>query len=159
VTNADIDYIEAELRAMRPKLAPWPPRSGHAFNAYTRLETLRTVAPPAPDPTLLFSDDFAGPAGVPVTADSRPDHAAAQKDDAAEMMAMSGSVQPPRTNLKGYSLSVTVEDGYYLKAYANPPEGSGNIISYGFQATISRKGVRDSLRQLVDDFLEDNLDA
>ena len=63
----------------------------------------------------------------------------------------------PRPNLRGYSLSVTVEDGYYLKAYANPPEGE--IVSWGFQATISRKGVRDSLHELVDAFLEDNQDV
>jgi hypothetical protein len=60
-----------------------------------------------------------------------------------------------RPSLKGYSLTVTVEDGYYLKAYANPPEGGG-IVSYGFQATISRRGVRDSLKALVAAYLEDN---
>jgi hypothetical protein len=61
----------------------------------------------------------------------------------------------PRPSLKGYSLSVTVEDGYYLKAYANPPEGGG-IVSWGFQATISRRGVRESLAAVVAAYLEDN---
>jgi hypothetical protein len=60
-----------------------------------------------------------------------------------------------RPNLRGYSLTVTVEDGYYLKAYANPPD-DGCLISWGFEATISRKGVRKSLNDLVSCFLEDN---
>lgn len=61
----------------------------------------------------------------------------------------------PRPSLKGYSLSITVEDGYYLKAYANPPEGGG-IVSWGFQATISRPGVREALGTMIEAYLEDN---
>lgn len=65
MTNADIDYIEAEVRLMRGKTSPWPPLSGHALNAYTRLESLRTATPPPPsDPSLIFSDDFVGVAGA-----------------------------------------------------------------------------------------------
>lgn len=61
----------------------------------------------------------------------------------------------PRPSLKGYSLSITIEDGYYLKAYANPPAGGG-IVSYGFQATISRPGVREALVTVIEEYLEDN---
>ena len=64
-------------------------------------------------------------------------------------------VLPGRPSLKDYSLVVTIEDGYYLKAYANPPKGGG-IVSYGFQATVSRRGVRNSLMALVAAYLEDN---
>ena len=69
MANSDIDYIENELRLTRSKTAPWPPLSGHILNAYTRLETLRTTAPPPPAPVdvppvpvgaLLFSDEFTG---------------------------------------------------------------------------------------------------
>lgn len=69
--NSDIDYIETQIRMMRARTAPWPPHSGAAFRAYTRLESLRTATPPQPVPppvdappvpvgALLFSDEFNG---------------------------------------------------------------------------------------------------
>jgi hypothetical protein len=69
VSNSDIDYIESELRKTKvagAKVSPWPPDSTHPewLNAWTRLESLRTVAPPPTDPTLLFEDTFDGAAGA-----------------------------------------------------------------------------------------------
>jgi beta-glucanase (GH16 family) len=70
VTNADLDYIEAELRLTTSGgkyLKAWPPVSGHWANAVKRLESLRTVTPPPAPPStpvpvgaLLFEDDFNG---------------------------------------------------------------------------------------------------
>ena len=73
MSNADIDYIESELRLTTSGgkyLKTWPPVSGHWGNAIARLESLRTAAvppPPAPSPTpvpvgaVIFEDDFNGP--------------------------------------------------------------------------------------------------
>jgi hypothetical protein len=57
----------------------------------------------------------------------------------------------PLVPLTGYSLSITVEDGY-LKAYANPPDSAG-IVSFGLQGRV-REELFDGVRQLVDLYLE-----
>ena len=90
-------------------------------------------------------------------ADDRQTSVSADKALRVQARDASAPSAATRPCLKGYSLSVTVEDGYYLKAYANPPEGE--LVGYGFQASISRKGVRDTLLSLVTDFYEDNLDV